>query len=72
MVDYFERGLPAGARLSFELHLKLCPACREYVRGYRRSMELTREVFEAPDEAVPDEVPPALVSAILDARRKQD
>ena len=72
MVDYFDGSLPTGARLSFDLHLRLCPACREYVRGYRRSMELTREAFEDPDEPVPSDVPAALVSAILDARRKQD
>ena len=72
MVDYFDGRLPTGTRLSFELHLRLCPQCREYVRGYRRSMELTRRVFQEPEAAVPEEVPPALVAAILDARRQQE
>lgn len=72
MVDYFDGKLPTGTRLSFDLHLRLCPRCREYVRGYRKSMELTRRVFEEPDAEVPAEVPAELVSAILDARRRQD
>ncbi len=72
MVDYLDGALPPGTRIRFDLHLRLCSGCREYVRGYRKSIELTQRVFEQDDAEVPAEVPDELVEAILDARREPD
>lgn len=70
LVDYFSDTLSAAARTRFELHLKTCPNCREYVRGYGKTLEMTRRVFEEDEAEVPPEVPEPLVAAILDARRR--
>ena len=72
VVDYLDGALRTAVRLKFELHLRTCPACREYLRGYRKSIELTRRVFEQDDAEVPADVPPALVAAILGARPEPD
>ena len=72
VVDYLDDALPTSVRLKFDFHLRTCPDCREYLRGYRKSIELTRRVFEQDDAEVPADVPEALVAAILDARREPD
>lgn len=69
LVDYFDLALPANQSRKFRLHLLMCPDCRRYLQGYRRTIDLARESSHAFDEGVPDEVPEKLVQAILSARR---
>ena len=69
VLDYLEDRLPANQRRIFELHLKICPECREYLAAYSRSVEVGKVVFQEPAAPVPADVPEDLVEAILQARR---
>jgi anti-sigma factor RsiW len=62
---YVAGELPPGVRSAFEHHLALCVNCVRYLDQYRRSIELGRRAFEAPDEDVPVDVPEDLIRAIL-------
>ena len=69
ILDYLEDRLPAGQRRIFDLHLKICRECRDYLAAYRRTAEIGKAAFVEPAAQVPDDVPEDLVKAILDARR---
>ena len=60
ILAYLEGDLPNRQQLVFELHLKLCRECRDYLAAYRRTIEISKPV--------PDDVPEGLVKAILAAR----
>ena len=68
ILAYTEGKLPKRQQIVFELHLKVCPECRDYLAAYRRTIEVSKRAFEEPDQALPDEVPEDLVKAILAAR----
>ena len=53
---------------SFEEHLDVCPECAGYVRSYRTTVALAKQVCRD-DDRLPPEVPEDLVSAVLEARR---
>jgi len=65
--DYIADALPAAVRREFEWHLKLCPACREYLRTYRRTIDLERRSLADVDPSECDEMPDDLVQAIVTA-----
>ena len=68
VLDYLDGSLSAPQRRIFELHMKICRECRDYLAAYQKSITLGKAAFEQPDAPVPDEVPEDLVRAILDAR----
>ena len=68
ILAYLEGELPERQKLVFELHLKVCRECRDYLAAYRRTIEISKRAFEEPDQPVPDDVPEDLVKAILAAR----
>ena len=68
MIDYFEGQLPAAQRRVFELHLRICRECRDYLASYRETIALATAAFQQDDESLPDDVPDHLVTAILAAR----
>lgn len=68
ILAYFEGELPERQSFVFELHLKVCRECRDYLAAYRRTIEISKRAFEEPDQPVPDDVPEDLVKAILAAR----
>ncbi len=66
--DYLEDNLSSWSRMSFELHLALCPPCRHYLESYRQTIQVARRTL-APVSSMPTEpVPEALIQAILAAR----
>ena len=67
---YQDDELPARQKRVFELHLRICRECREYLAAYQRSIELGQKVFESPDASLPSEVPEDLVKAILESRKE--
>ena len=69
LIDYFEDSLPKRQRLVFEIHMKICRECREYLVAFKRSIDVSKRVFTDLDEQVPDDVPEDLVRAIIDARK---
>jgi anti-sigma factor RsiW len=66
LLDYVENALPDAARQRFDEHLAICPDCVRYLAQYRDTIAAGR--LAAADE-LPADVPDALVSAILNARR---
>lgn len=70
VLQYLDGELPEKQRLVFELHLRLCRECRDYLAAYKRSMEITGAVSKQPDAPLPSEVPEDLIKAILDAREQ--
>lgn len=69
IVDYLDGRLSRRQRALFEMHIRLCGACRAYLEAYQRSIRLGQAVFAQPDEPLPAEVPEDLVKAILHARK---
>ncbi len=69
LIDYFDDSLPKRQRLIFEMHLKLCRECREYLIAFKRSIDVSKRVCADLDEPTPADVPEDLVRAIIDARK---
>ncbi len=69
LIDYFEDSLPKRQRLVFDIHMKICRECREYLVAFKRSIDVSKRVFADLDEELPDDVPEDLVRAIIDARK---
>ena len=69
VLAYLDGELPERQTFVFELHLKMCPECREYLAAYERTVEVTKRAFEEPAQPLPEEVPQDLVKAILAAKK---
>lgn len=67
--EYLGGGLPESERAVFDHHLAICPSCVAYLRGYERTITLSREVMQ---EAESQPMPDALVRAIVEARTVKD
>ena len=70
ILTYLEGDLPEKQRFVFELHLRVCRDCRDYLAAYRRTIEVSRRAFEDPDAPLPESVPEDLITAVLAAKRK--
>ncbi len=66
--DYLDGALPPAARSRFEEHLDACLDCQNYVESFKRTVRLGKESLADGEDAVPTDVPDALVQAILAAR----
>ena len=66
--DYLAGELHPDERRRFDTHLADCPSCREYLRGYRDAIRLSKEALA--DEEAP--MPPELVRAITASRRRNE
>ena len=52
----------------FNLHLRVCRECREYLASYQRSIEISTAVLGQLHEPAPDKVPADLVETILESK----
>ena len=68
VLAYLEDELTSTQRIIFEMHLKLCRECREYLIAYQSSLKATKKISQDQKEKIAD-VPEDLIKAILDARR---
>jgi anti-sigma factor RsiW len=68
ILAYLENELPARQRRVFEIHLKICRECREYLAAYRASLDLMRDAYRDHGDPNQQEIPEDLVKAILAAR----
>ncbi|MGI9383177.1 MAG: anti-sigma factor family protein [Methyloligellaceae bacterium] len=68
VADYMAGTLPSAQRYVFMLHLLACRECRDYLRSYRRAIEIGRAVFIERDAPPPPDVPEVFIEAVLDAR----
>lgn len=71
VLDYLDGNLRNSQRRVFEMHLRMCRECREYLAAYKRTMELSRMALEEPPSVTMDEVPEDLIKAVLDAQQSQ-
>jgi predicted anti-sigma-YlaC factor YlaD len=68
LADYLDGNLPLRQRLSYGVHLFLCRNCRDYLDGYRKTIEVSRSALAEPANAAGEPLPEELVQAILAAR----
>lgn len=65
VLAYLDKELSERQYKQFELHLRLCRECRQYLEAYQRSIEASQAVFQFPDEPLPKDVPEDLIKTIL-------
>jgi anti-sigma factor RsiW len=69
--EYLFGDLPAEHRAEFDKHLAECPWCVAYLDSYRKTIELEKAAFSAPEDAPPPaDAPEELIQAILRARSR--
>lgn len=69
ILAYLEDELSSGQRAIFKMHLSVCRECRDYLKAYEASMELTKATMTTEETALPESVPEDLVAAVLAARK---
>jgi len=65
IVEYLEGGLTEQQRRVFEIHLRVCRECREYLAAYKAGIEAARQGLAEPAGPKIDDAPDDLVKAIL-------
>ncbi|MEO9820398.1 MAG: zf-HC2 domain-containing protein [Paracoccaceae bacterium] len=74
IVDYLDGALTSKERLLFEVHLKVCRECREYLAAYKASMLVAQQGLSA-DQDFEEElsaVPEDLIAAVISSRTDPD
>jgi anti-sigma factor RsiW len=66
LLDYVEGALAGPVRAEFDRHLGICPDCVRYLDDYREVIRLGGTCGD--DDAQAEDVPEALIQAILAAR----
>ena len=69
VLAYLDGELTPKQLTRFNMHLRMCRECREYIAAYQRTTEINRAVLGAPDESLSDDVPADLIKAILESKR---
>jgi predicted anti-sigma-YlaC factor YlaD len=69
IIAYLEGDLSKKQGFVFELHLKMCRECRDYLKAYQASMELAKSALKADDILLQEMVPQDLVEAVITARK---
>ena len=70
LMEYLDDALGGREREVFEAHLQSCPACVRYVDTYRETVRLGKSLCDSDDD-LSEDVPDALVEAILRARAER-
>lgn len=68
IVDYLEGDLHPAKVKVFEMHLKLCRECRDYLQAYKTATTLGKAAFQNPEGDAADVMPEDFVKAIEDAQ----
>jgi anti-sigma factor RsiW len=71
LAKYLDGGLSATERARFDEHLADCANCAAYLASYRHTVQICEEARVSGDEALPPDIPEALVQAIMAARRRE-
>jgi len=72
ILQYLEGELPVVKRAIFELHMKICRECRDYLAAYQRSIETAKAAVQQQEQRELPQIPEDLVSAILAAQKASD
>lgn len=70
LMDYLDDHLSEAQGTTFRNHMQECPGCVRYLDTYREAVRLGKACCEDLDGPIPEDVPEALVTAILAARRE--
>lgn len=70
LIDYHSGELTPNECVRFETHLTRCARCVVYLRSCEETIRLAAGAFRGPDEGMIENVPDALVRAVLAARRQ--
>lgn len=65
---FIDDELPSRERTIFELHLKICPDCVNYLDSYLSTQRISKLAAEAEPDMKP--IPDELIRAILAARKE--
>ena len=65
---YIDGELSQRQLKTFNLHLKVCRECREYLAAYQRTLEMTKSTIDHQETLDPGDVPEDLVKAIFAAK----
>lgn len=68
MDEYWSESLPPETVARFNEHLAACPSCVNYTNTWREAIRAGKAALRASDDTVPEDVPEALLAAILAAR----
>ena len=68
VLAYLEDELPPHKKRIFDMHLKMCRDCRDYLRAYKASMNLAKLALTEEEIAPLPDVPADLVRAVLASR----
>lgn len=69
--DYVEGRLPDDRREVFDRHISICTDCAAYVQSYKATMQLSAFAVKQALQRIADEMPDALIEAILAARAEE-
>lgn len=69
LMAYLDGELPEAERATFQEHMAECPPCVTYLDTYAETVRLGQTLCRDPEGPVPEDVPEALVRAILAARK---
>ncbi len=69
ILAYLEDELAPRKKYVFDLHLKMCPECRDYLALYRAAMVLAKGALGKDREHLEENIPEDLVKAVLAARK---
>ena len=70
ILAYLDDELPRRQKIVFEMHLRLCRECRDYLKAYRTSMILAAEAIRDTSYFDPEDVPEDLIATVLAARKE--
>ena len=69
LMAYLDGELDPAQKAEFERHLAKCPPCVRYLDTYRKTIEMSRAAHREGEDHTPC-LPPELVKAILESRKK--
>jgi anti-sigma factor RsiW len=69
LYDYLLGGLGAERTAALNAHLAACPSCVAYLKTYEASIRMGRAAVLPSGDPLPDDVPEALVRALLALRQ---
>jgi len=70
LLRYVEDDLSPAEFEEFNAHMGICPSCIDYLKSYRTCIELGKTYRECCEQEMPKAVPPALLDAIVQARKR--
>lgn len=72
IIAYLEGGLSDREHRLFEIHLKICRECKEYLAAYQASMEAAKLGLSEEGAKLPEDVPEDLVAAVIASRNAKE